>query len=90
MRTSRKSKVSKTNEASKRKSPEVTPAIPLERPEPQEFRSNNYLSNKCYSVPGDATSNTYNVSVQIFNDGTPEEWLQLLAAHKRICHGQAI
>ena len=75
---------------SKSTSPEVTPAIKLERPEPKEFSSNNYLSNKCYSVPGDATSNTYNVSVQIFNDGTPEEWLQLLAAHKRICQGQAI
>mgnify|MGYP003344119829 FL=1 len=75
---------------SKSKSLEVTPAIPLDRPEPKEFSSNNYLSNKCYSVPGDATSNTYNVSVQIFNDGTPEEWLQLLAAHKRICQGQAI
>ena len=75
---------------SKSTSPEVTPAIQLERPELKEFSSNNYLSNKCYSVPGDATSNTYNVSVQIFNDGTPEEWLQLLAAHKRICQGQAI
>ena len=75
---------------SKSTSPEVTPAIQLERPEPKEYGSNNYLSNKCYSVPGDATSNTYNVSVQIFDDGTPEEWLQLLAAHKRICQGQGI
>ena len=58
---------------SKSTSPEVTPAIQLERPEPKEYGSNNYLSNKCYSVPGDATSNTYNVSVQIFDDGTPEE-----------------
>ena len=29
--------VSKTNDVSKSKSPEVTPAIQLERPEPKEF-----------------------------------------------------
>ena len=85
MRTSGKS-----NKMSKSKSLEVTPAIALERPEPKEYSSQNFLSNKCYSTPGDANSNTYNVSVQYFEEGTPEEWLQLLAAHKRICQGQNI
>ena len=65
---------------SKSKSLEVTPTIPLERPEPKEYSSQNFLSNKCYSTPGDANSNTYNVFVQYFEEGTPEEWLQLLAA----------
>ena len=31
-----------------------------------------------------------NVTVQYFEDGTPEEWLELLAAHKRVCQGQNI
>ena len=81
---------SKSSKKSKSKSLEVTPAIPLERPEPKEYSSQNFLSNKCYSTPGDANSNTYNVSVQYFEEGTPEEWLQLLAAHKRVCQGQNI
>ena len=81
---------SKSSKKSKSKSLEVTPAIPLERPEPKEYSSQNFLSNKCYSTPGDANSNTYNVSVQYFEEGTPEEWLQLLAAHKRVSQGQNI
>ena len=81
---------SKSSKKSKSKSLEVTPAIPLERPEPKEYSSQNFLSNKCYSTPGDADSNTYNVSVQYFEEGTPEEWLQLLAAHKRVSQGQNI
>ena len=28
--------------------------------------------------------------MQYLEEGTPEEWLQLLAAHKRICQGQNI
>ena len=35
---------------SKSTSPEVTPAIQLKRPEPKEFSSNNYLSNKLDQV----------------------------------------
>ena len=81
---------SKSSKKIKSKSLEVTPAISLERPEPKEYSSQNFLSNKCYSTPGDANSNTYNVSVQYFEEGTPEEWLQLLAAHTRICQGQNI
>ena len=45
MRTS-----SKSSSVSKSKSLEVTPAIPLDRPEPKEFSSNNYLSNKLDQV----------------------------------------
>ena len=41
-------------------------------------------------VPGDNTSSSYSVTVQYFEEGTPEEWLELLAAHKRICAGQNI
>ena len=36
--------VSKTNDASKSKSPEVTPAIPLKRPEPKEFTAVDKIS----------------------------------------------
>ena len=82
--------VSSKSSKSKSKLHKVIPAIPFKRPEPKEYNSQNYLSNKCYSIPGDANSNTYNVSVQYFEEGTPEEWLQLLAAHARICQGQNI
>ena len=85
-------KVSTSSSSSKKSSSEskLKPVIPLERPVPKEFNSKNYLTNKCQSVPGDNTSSSYSVTVQYFEEGTPEEWLELLAAHKRVCIGQNI
>ena len=84
-------KVSTSSSRSKSSSKsKLKPVIPLERPEAKEFNSKNYLTNKCLSVPGDNNSAAYNVTVQYFEDGTPEEWLELLAAHKRVCQGQNI
>ena len=84
-------KVSTSSNSSKSSSkPRLKPVIPLERPEAKEFNSKNYLTNKCLSVPGDNNSASYNVTVQYFEDGTPEEWLELLASHKRVCQGQNI
>ena len=83
-------KVSTSNSSSKSSKSKLKPVIPLERPEAKEFNSKNYLTNKCQSVPGDNTSASYNVTVQYFDEGTPEEWLELLAAHKRVCQGQNI
>ena len=85
-------KVSTSSSSSKKSSSKskLKPVIPLERPVPKEFNSKNYLTNKCQSVPGDNTSSSYSVTVQYFEEGTPEEWLELLAAHKRVCIGQNI
>ena len=85
-----KMKVSNKSLKSKSKLHKVIPAIPLQRLEPKEYITQNYLPNKCYSMPRDANSNTYTVSVQYFEEGTPEKWLQLLAAHAIICQGQNI
>ena len=85
-------KVSTSSSSSKKSSSKskLKPVIPLERPVAKEFNSKNYLTNKCQSVPGDNTSSSYSVTVQYFEEGTPEEWLELLAAHKRVCIGQNI
>ena len=85
-------KVSTSSSSSKKSSSKskLKPVIPLERPVPKEFNSKNYLTNKCQSVPGDNTSSSYSVTVQYFEEGTPEEWLELLAAHKRICIGRNV
>ena len=85
-------KVSTSSSSSKKSSSKskYKLVIPLERPMPKEFNSKNYLTNKCQSVPGDNTSSSYSVTVQYFEEGTPEEWLELLAAHKRVCIGQNI
>ena len=85
-------KVSTSRSSSKKSSSKskLKPVIPLERPEAKEFNSKNYLTNKCLSVPRDNNSSSYSVTVQYFDEGTPEEWLELLAAHKRICAGQNI
>lgn len=85
-------RVSTSSSSSKKSSSKskLKPVIPLERPVPKEFNSKNYLTNKCQSVPGDNTSSSYSVTVQYFEEGTPEEWLELLAAHKRVCIGQNI
>ena len=83
-------KVSTSSSSSKSSKTKLKPVIPLERPEAKEFNSKNYLTNKCQSVPGDNNSALYNVTVQYFDEGMPKEWLELLAAHKRVCQGQNI
>ena len=55
--------------------PFVPPPIPLERPTVKELKKQEYLTMKLRSDPADANSQTYDLTIQFFKTGTPEEWL---------------
>ena len=75
--------MTKTNKSNKKKvSTElnnlITPAISLDRPEPKQLSTGQYLTLKCQNQPGQADSTTYNLSIPYFGQGSAEEWLMFL------------
>ena len=51
----------------------IKPPIGLERPKQE---SGKYSENiKCRTNPEDASSTTYDIPMEYFKEGTPEEWL---------------
>ena len=56
----------------------ITPAITLDRPEPKQLSTGQYLTLKCQNQPGQADSTTYNLSIPYFGQGSAEEWLMFL------------
>ena len=56
----------------------IVPAISLDRPEPKQLASGQYLTLKCQNTPGDPDSTTYNLQIPFFGSGTAEEWLIFL------------
>ena len=51
----------------------IKPPIGLERPKQE---SSKYAKKiKCRTNPADASSTTYNIPMEYFKEGTPEEWL---------------
>ena len=55
--------------------PVVIPAISLDRPEPKQLSTGQFLTLKCQNTPGDADATTYNLQIPYFGSGTAEEWL---------------
>ena len=53
----------------------VFPAISLDRPEPKQLATGQYLTLKCQNTPSDPDSTTYNLQIPYFGSGTAEEWL---------------
>ena len=53
----------------------VMPAIGLERPEDSADAGKFDEKIKCRTNPTDASSTTYEIGMDYFKDGTPEEWL---------------
>lgn len=66
------------------------PPIPLERPEKVELQKGEYLSLKLQSTPGDANSQTYELSIPYYGSGTPEQWLKFKRDLNRVLVGQNI
>ena len=66
----------------------VPPPIALARPEPVELQKGEYLSLKLQSTPGDADSQTYELSIPYFSTGTPEQWLKFVRDLNRVLVGQ--
>ena len=78
--------MSKTNtkKASTETAQLVIPAISLDRPEPKQLATGQYLTLKCQNTPGDPESTTYNLQIPYFGSGTAEEWLNLLITLKKV------
>lgn len=70
--------------------PFVPPPIPLERPAIKELKKQEYLVMKLRSDPADANSQTYDLTIQFFRTGTPEEWLLFQRDLNRVLTGQNI
>lgn len=66
------------------------PPIPLERPAVKELKKQEYLTMKLRSDPADANSQTYDLTIQFFRTGTPEEWLLFQRDLHRVLNGQNI
>ena len=58
-------KMSNTNnrKASTETAQLVIPAISLDRPEPKQLSTGQFLTLKCQNTPGDADSTTYNLQI---------------------------
>lgn len=82
-------KVSQPSTKTGRK-PYVPPPIPLERPTVRELKKQEYLTMKLRSDPADANSQTYDLTIQFFRTGTPEEWLLFQRDLQRVLTGQNI
>lgn len=70
--------------------PFVPPPIPLERPAIKELKKQEYLVMKLRSDPADANSQTYDLTIQFFRTGTPEEWLLFQRDLNRVFTAQNI
>ena len=70
--------------------PVVIPAISLDRPEPKQLSTGQFLTLKCQNTPGDADSTTYNLQIPYFGSGTAEEWLQFVDNLNKGIKGQNI
>ncbi len=70
--------------------PSVPPLIPLEQPTVKELKKQEYLTMKLRSDPTDANSQTYDLTIQFFRTGTPEEWLLFQRDLNRVLIGQNI
>jgi hypothetical protein len=68
----------------------IPPAIPLERAEEKEIKKTDCLSLKLRTNPNDGNSQTYELTIKFFNNGTPEEWLVFVRNVKRVFTGQNI
>ena len=59
----------------------LQPAIPYERPKTKKMERGEFHNYKLRTVPGDAASPIYELSVPFFSSGTPEEWIRF---HKNV------
>ena len=55
---------------------QISAVIPLKRLEAKPLVKGDYVVLKCRTIPGDASSQTYNLPIPYFRTGTPEEYLK--------------
>jgi hypothetical protein len=68
----------------------VQPPIPLMRPEELKKNVEDTLKFKLLSIPNKKDSPTYEMVVNLFKSGTPEEYIKAVIAIDKVCKGQGI
>jgi hypothetical protein len=70
----------------------LIPVIPLTRPEEikGEPEDRGHIKVNLFSNPTDKDGPTYEMQVKIFKSGTPEEFIKILIALKKVLKGQNI
>ena len=63
------------------------PPIPIEK-KIKDLKKGEYVTVKCKTDPSSASSTSYEINVQIFNSGTPEEFLRWMKNFYRAATGQ--
>ena len=76
--------------ARKTKDGDEAPPIPLERPKPKKVAKSDLKKYILRQVANDNTSPTHEVSIAIFSDGKPEEWLKFRRTLEEVFKGQGI
>jgi hypothetical protein len=64
--------------------------IPLKRSDVKELQKNEYQTFKLRQNPGDADSPTYELTVPLFQTGTPEEYLTFIRDVRHVIEKQNI
>ena len=72
---------SKTNGIPKKK--EHKSPIDIEKPAKPSLKPGEHDARKCRADPADANSGTFEIKIGYFSSGSPEEWLDYVAAMKR-------
>jgi hypothetical protein len=69
----------------------IKPPIPFTRPEEDKKSPEDTLKFKLLSTPSKPIdSPTYEVVVNVFSNGTPEEYIKEVIAIDKVCKGQGI
>lgn len=68
----------------------VQPPIPLMRAEEPKKNVEDTLKFKLLSIPAKKDSPTYEMIVNLFKSGTPEEYIKAVIAIDKVCKGQGI
>eukprot|EP00957_Ditylum_brightwellii_P174129 13257806-Ditylum_brightwellii.AAC.1 len=75
----------------KQSSPDMKRAIiPFPRPTPRQLERGQFHTYKLRTIPADATSPLYELSVPFFDKGTPEEWIKFRCGLAAVLKGQNI
>ena len=68
----------------------INPPIPLMRSEESKKNAEDTLKFKLLSIPTKKESPTYEMVVNLFRTGTPEEYIKAVIAIDKVCKGQGI
>eukprot|EP00957_Ditylum_brightwellii_P185916 14154250-Ditylum_brightwellii.AAC.1 len=64
--------------------------IAFQQPPPRQLKQGQYHTYKLHTIPTDATSPIYKLSVPFFDEGTPKEWFKFRRGLQAVLKGQNV